>query len=231
MALNIKRIQPWLTAAQTIAVILGVGFATVELVFKDREANRQRYATTLEVASQDNSADFQDTRKRIAALISKTFSPPPAEGDAEYRPLVKELDALKIGVRLLDEHYARLLYCAENGLCDQALLQTLVCSEVRGTRLQLAMIANWLNKADGMTAFALTAHAYSLRPGWMLEHFNQLCAIPTHWVPSRRDIHLNEKRYGPSKDLLDWPMNSPSRKLDTPEETAGDPATPPKAGQ
>lgn len=211
MVFNIKKIQPWLTAIQTIAVILGVAFAVIELGLKDREANRQRYTITVEVAAQDRSTEFQELRAKILGLVSRTWGPPiPGEGDPAYTPLLDELKQVTHGAKLLEDHYARLLYCAEQGLCDMALLRTLVCADVRGARLNLAMVSSWLETArDRDDTLVLAMYSGRLRPGWMLEHFNEICAIPAMWLPSRREMDMREKRYGPTKDLLEWPRKRP----------------------
>lgn len=121
--------------AQSAAVILGIGFATYELVLKDRDYERQLLELTFKQLEVGLSTPVKIARKRLFALKDFAYRTPVAMRGDQASETQEYKMRMNISERFDDEtwelayFYNTITRCYEAGYCVRGLVLALLCED------------------------------------------------------------------------------------------------------
>lgn len=127
------RIELISKVAQSAAVILGIGFASYELVLKDRDQERQLVELTLKQVEQGQATSVQEARKRLFELKDLAYATPVDgpndEATKDHQMRMDVSNRFDDETRELAHFYNVVTRCYESGYCIPDLAQALLCED------------------------------------------------------------------------------------------------------
>jgi hypothetical protein len=125
-----ERVQAVAQVAQSVAIILGVGFSIHEFVLKDRDSKRQLIALTLVQIDKGQQSGVLAARARLEEMYDLAYRTPSEDGEgnlANASMTSTVSSRFNAETLALGQYYNLLVRCAEAGFCEDDLVNALVC--------------------------------------------------------------------------------------------------------